>query len=143
MFELLPNRRRRDFPDIFRELDNHFFKEFTDFGLTDFKTDIEDKDGAYVLKADLPGFAKEDIKVDIHGDCLAICAERKQEKDEKDSEGNYIRRERSYGKFQRRFNIDNVKADEIEASYKDGVLEITMPKKEIAPTSEPKHLDIK
>lgn len=140
MFELMPYRRRRDIGDLFREFDSNFFR---DFGLAEFKTDIKEKNGDYILKADLPGFAKEDIKVDINGDCLTISAERKNEKEEKDEDGNFIRRERSYGKFQRKFNIANVNKNLIDASYKDGVLEIIMPKKEIAPPEESKQLEIK
>ena len=81
-----------------------------------------------VLEAELPGFAKENINIDIEGETLTLTAERGEAK-ENESDG-FVQRERVYGKFVRRFDISNIKEEEITASYKDGILEITLPKKQ-------------
>ncbi len=132
MFELVPFVRRQNVFsfDPFRELEK-IEKDF--FGSGEnmrFRTDIRDIGGAYELEAELPGFAKEDIKIDIQGDYLTVSAERRQEKDEKDGKGNYIRRERYYGSFSRSFDISGVDVEKISAAYKDGVLKLVMPKQE-------------
>ena len=85
-------------------------------------------DDAYVLEADLPGVKKEDIHIDIDGDRLSISAQRSSTNEEKDSDGNYIRCERSYGSFSRSFDISGVRSEDISAAYDNGVLTLTMPK---------------
>lgn len=93
------------------------------------EVDIKETDKEVVLKADLPGMKMEDIDVSVDEDQLVIKGERKEEKEEK--EKGYIRVERSYGSFYRSFNIGvPVKSDQIKATYKDGVLEINLPKAE-------------
>lgn len=107
-----------------------------------FKTDIKEDEKSYVLEADLPGFKKEDIAIDVDNGYLTITAERHSENDEKDGKGNYIRRERSFGSYSRSFDITGVKEDEITASYADGVLTLNMPKKDAeVPTA--RRLEIK
>ena len=101
-----------------------------------FAADIHDNGDAFVLKADLPGVKKEEINIDIDGDRLAITAQRNTSKDEKDSDGNIIRRERYSGSFSRSFDVSNIRTQDITASYEDGVLTLQLPKKEAeAPTS--------
>jgi len=91
--------------------------------------DIKETDKEIQIKADLPGMKLEDIEVSVDDDQLIIQGERKEEKEEK--EKGYIRVERNYGSFYRAFNLGvPVKADQIKATYKDGVLEITVPKAE-------------
>ena len=94
-----------------------------------FRTDITEKDGKYILEADLPGFKKEDISVDIDKDCLTITAEHKSEEKEENAD-SYIRRERYYGSYTRSFNVKGIDTEAITAAYNDGVLTLTMPKKE-------------
>ena len=96
----------------------------------------------YVMEAELPGFTKEDIKLDINGSYLVLTAEHKNEKDEKDDKGKYIRRERSYGSYTRSFDITGVDTENISAEYMDGILKIDLPKKA---SEEPpvKRLEIK
>jgi HSP20 family protein len=96
-------------------------------------TDIyETKDG-YVFKIELPGFKKEDIKVEFSGDTLTLSGERKQEEETKNE--NVHRLERSYGMFERSFTIPrNVDAKKIDATLKDGLLMLTIPKAEEAKT---------
>ena len=137
MFDLMPFERRNR--DLVKYLDN-FDKEFFGNMLEEFKTDIEDKGDRFVLEAELPGFAKEDIKIDIEDNRLTIHAEHNNENETK--EKNYIRRERSYGSFERSFDISNINAEGITAEYKNGVLELVMPKlAEVKP--EVKRIDIR
>lgn len=97
--------------------------------------DVYENEGGYVLKADLPGMNKEDIKIDVNDGTLTIKGEKKLE--EKTESENYVRVERSYGNFMRSFTLtDDVDTENIEAAYKDGVLEITLTKKEEAKPKE-------
>lgn len=146
MFELTPFERRHHNLSTFNpfreleDLERNFFKSPS---LAEFKTDIKDNGDSYLLEADLPGFKKEDINIDINDDYLTIKAERHSEIEEKDKKGNFVRCERSYGSFSRSFNVSAVKADEISAEYKDGVLKLTMPKKEPTAVASPRRLEIK
>jgi HSP20 family protein len=100
--------------------------------------DIYDKDDTIVIKADLPGVDKKDIRVDLKGRVLTLSGERSEEK-EATGEGCY-RKERAYGKFVRTFNLaTDVMPDKINATYKDGVLHITVPKSE---ANKPKQIAI-
>lgn len=139
MFELRPYTRRNtvSYYNPFREMEEFEKKFFSDpffasgsDSLAEFKTDIKDDGDSYLLEADLPGFEKEDIKLDIDGDCLTISAERHSEHEEKDKKGKYVRCERSYGSYSRRFDVSGINTDEIKAKYDNGVLKLTMPKKE-------------
>lgn len=97
--------------------------------------DVYETENSYVLKADLPGIKKEDIQLDVNNNTLTIKGDRKfEEKVEKD---NYLRIERRYGSFSRSFTLsDKVDKENIAANYKDGVLEVTLPKKEEAKPKE-------
>jgi len=89
--------------------------------------DIKDEEGKIVVAADIPGVEKGDITINVKGDMLEITAEKKEEKEEK--EEGYIRRERSYRKFYRSIPLPaEVDRDKAEASLKDGVLKIAIPK---------------
>ena len=144
MFELIPfDRHIRSAAsfDPFRMLDEMDRRLMTSVpAVTAFRTDVLDTGDAFKLECELPGFKKEDIKLDVENDCLTISAERKAEtKDEKE---NYVKRERVYGSFTRCFDVSGINVDGIEASYTDGVLTLTMPKKvETAPAK--KSLEIK
>ena len=137
MFELRPySRKNNSLYNPFREIDefeNSFFANpFTFFDntmLDEFKTDIKDEGDHYELEADLPGFDKKDIHLDINNDILTVSAERHSEHEEKDKKGKYVRCERSYGSYSRQFDLSGVKSDEISAKYENGVLKLTMPKK--------------
>ena len=85
---------------------------------------------AGLLEADLPGFEKKDITLDIQKDMLIVRAERKSKVEEKDKEDKVIRMERSYSSYTRSFDISGVDADKIKAKYVDGVLKLTLPKLE-------------
>ncbi len=144
MFEMMPFNRNHgvDLYHPFRDLEEMERSMFANSGLSAFRTDIRDTGDAYVLEADLPGMKKEDIHIDIDGDRLSISAERNAVKEEKDENGGYIRCERSYGSFSRSFDISAVRAEDITAAYDNGVLTLTMPKREKAvPTT--RRLEIK
>jgi HSP20 family protein len=96
-------------------------------------TDIYETKDAYVFKVELPGFRKEDIKVEFSNETLTLRGERKQEEESKNE--NCHRLERSYGLFERSFTIPkNVDAKKIDAELKDGILMLTIPKVEEAKT---------
>jgi HSP20 family protein len=96
-------------------------------------TDIYETKDAYIFKSELPGFKKEDIKVEFSGDTLTIRGERKKEEENKDESCHRL--ERSYGVFERSFAIPkNVDAKKIDAALKDGVLILSIPKVEEAKT---------
>ncbi len=100
-----------------------------------FPVDIKDTPDAVVVRAELPGLKKDDIKVTYRDNILTISGERKKE--EKEEGVNYLRVERSYGAFSRSFSVDvPVKEDGIKARYQDGVLEVTLPKEEKAKKRE-------
>lgn len=91
--------------------------------------DIYETSDALVIKAEIPGIKKEDISVEVKDNTLSLKGERKFEKDV--NEENYHRMERSYGSFCRVFSLPTtVEQDKVKASFKDGVLEITLPKLE-------------
>lgn len=136
MFEIIPFTRRNHVANYnpFKELDDFqkaFFGDgmFSRSGMEPFRTDIKETESEYVLEADLPGFEKKDIHIDISDDYLTIQAERHSGHEDQDEKKNYVRCERSYGSYSRSFDISGVDADKIAAKYENGVLTLTMPKK--------------
>ena len=133
---------------IFDEMDNFFNDNFwngvcrTDEEMKDqtghslMKTDVIEKDDSYQLEAELPGFNKEDIKIDLKNDLLTISASHSENSDEKDNNGKYIRRERRTSSYQRSFRVHDLKAEDIIAQYRNGVLTVNIPKKEALPEKE-------
>ena len=100
------------------------------------KCDIYEKDGDYHIEMDVPGFKKEDISLEVNDGYLTIKAEKNNEVKEEDEGKNYIRRERSYGKYERSFYLGDLDEDKVEAEFKNGMLEITVPKKDIQTTKK-------
>ena len=125
MFELTPYSTRRNIMDPFNFF-NDFFGTATNSPM-ELRTDITDKGDSFVLEADLPGFKKEDIKIDLENDRLTITASRKNESEENNN--GCIRRERSYGTFSRSFDVSGIETSGIKAGYTDGVLTLTLPKR--------------
>jgi HSP20 family protein len=102
-------------------------------------TDISEDEDNFVLKLDLPGIKKEDVKINYENGQLSISGERKQESEKKSSK--FHRVERSYGKYYRSFTLPSkIKEDKIDAEFKDGQLSITVPKSEEA---KPKQIEVK
>ena len=138
MFELVPYSRKRNvtFYNPFDELEEMQRRFFGENAVREFKTDIRDNSESYLLEAELPGFKKEEISVNIEGDTLTIRAERSESTEEKDGKGNFVKRERSYGSFSRSFDMTGIRVEDISAAYEDGILKLTLPKKqETLPTS--------
>lgn len=107
-------------------------------------TDIKEVDNNYILDINLPGFDKNDIKVELKNGYLTVTADKEEKKEEKDEKGNYIRRERYSGRCMRSYYVgEGVKEEDVKASYKDGILNLSVPKKE-APKLEDnrKYIDI-
>lgn len=90
------------------------------------KCDIYEKGDKSYIEMDIPGFKKEDINVDVANKYLTITATREDKNEDK--EKNYVRKERTYGKFTRSFYIGNVQEDDIDAEFKDGILTVSIPK---------------
>ena len=92
------------------------------------KLDVEEADDRYLVKADMPGVAKDDIHVDVDGNLVTISAEVRREKKE-EKEGKVLRSERYYGTMSRAFTLPvDVEFAKAEAKYSDGVLRLTLPK---------------
>jgi len=101
--------------------------------------DLSETDDAYLVRAELPGMKKEDVKITFNNGLLTIRGEKKNETEEKNR--TYHRIERSYGSFERSFNLPGaVKSGNVEAKYDDGVLTITLPKTE---ETKEKVIDVK
>ncbi len=108
------------------------------------RTDVIEKENAYQLEAELPGFNKEDIKIDLKDDTLTISASHNEDKDEKDKDGKYIRRERRSTSYQRSFHVEGLKPEDIIAQYRNGVLTVNLPKKEaVGQKEEPIRIEVK
>lgn len=107
-----------------------------------FKTDVIDQGDKYLLQAELPGFDKSDINIDLKDNLLTISASHKEEKDEEDK-NKYIRRERCYSSYSRSFRVNDVEAGDIDASYNNGILEVSFPKKDLTAKEEVKRIEVK
>lgn len=145
----MPNKKMSRW-DSFRELVNlrdemdRFFNTFFNKQLEDTEgfwapvIDIEEDNEYFIVKAELPGIKKEDIKISVRGNLLSITGGRKQESEIKNK--TFHRIERSYGKFMRKITLPSeVNADKVQAKYKDGILTITLPKPE---SMKPKEITV-
>ena len=133
MFGLTPYENRRQQPaanrprDVFDLFFNDELFPSMPFGfITGFSADIKDLGKEYVIEAEMPGLTKDDIKMELNGDVLTIAAEKKETAAE--DRGTYVRRERKYGTFTRSFRFEDVKKDEINAKFENGVLKVSLPK---------------
>lgn len=142
-------------PSVFNEnLLDDFFDGANLFGYvpvsrkmsTEFmKTDIKEHENHYEMQIDLPGFKKEDLKLQLNNGYLTISASHDENKDEKNKDGKVVRQERYSGSMQRSFYVgDNLKQEDISAKFENGVLMLDVPKK--APekeVSETKYIEVK
>ncbi|WP_100488203.1 Hsp20/alpha crystallin family protein [Sporolactobacillus pectinivorans] len=132
MANLYPTKKDRDgffdfLPSWFDEWGHNFLRNPS---VQPFAADVEEKNNEYVVKVDLPGFSKDNIHLDFDQGILSIQASREQESSEKAEDGSFLHKERSSGSYVRRFMLDGVDDGKIKASFKDGVLNVTLPKKE-------------
>lgn len=121
---------------------NYFLDDvFEDFNSNNnsMKCDVYEKDDAYNIEVDVPGFKKEDINIDVDNGYLTIKASKHFDETEKGK--NYICRERRYGKFERSFYLGDLKVDDVEASFENGTLKIKVPK--VEESKDKKRIEIK
>ena len=128
-------------PSIFGE---NLFDDWMDFSFPSFdrafyesntrnmmKTDVKETDQGYELDIELPGYKKEDVRAQLKDGYLTVQAAKNMNNDEKNEQGAYIRRERYAGTMSRSFYVgDNVTEEDIHAKFEDGILKLSVPKKE-------------
>lgn len=106
-------------------------------------TDIKEKENGYELSMEVPGFDKEDLKLELKEGYLTVTAEHQNSNEEKDDKGHIIRQERYYGSSKRSFYVgDAVTKEDIQAKYEKGVLNIFVPKKEVKKIEENQLIEI-
>ena len=111
------------FPNVDKELYGKHAKNLM-------KTDIREKEDGYEMAVDLPGFNKDEIKVEIKDGYMTVSANKDLDKDEADKKGRVIRRERYVGTCSRTFYVGDIKPEDVKAKYESGVLNIVLPKEE-------------
>ena len=120
---------RRNHFDLFDEMFRDPFFEGSESKVM--KTDIKEKKDKYLIDIDLPGYEKEDIKMEISDGYLTVHASVNKEVDDEKEKGKYVRKERYVGECSRSFYVgENVKEEEIKAKFKNGTLTIEVPKKD-------------
>lgn len=124
--------------DIF---DDDFDKMITSNRINSMKCDVYEKDGNYNIDMDIPGFNKNDIKIECEDGLLTISAEKKIDNKEEDKDKRFIRRERVYGKVSRSFTFNDIDESKINAEFKDGTLKVIIPK--VEKTNSKKYIEIK
>ena len=124
------------FDDMFRD-----FASFDPFSASDalygkharnlMKTDVRETDNSYELDIDLPGFKKDELQLRLQDGYLTVSAAKGLDKDKKDKEGHYIRRERYAGQCSRSFYVgENITEEDVHAKFEDGILRLSIPKKD-------------
>lgn len=140
MFGLIPfGRHDNSIWNYFDNMEKEFLTNFKS-GEMQFRTDIIDQGGSFQLRAELPGFSKEEITISAENELLTITAQHKEESEEKKE--NYIRRERRTGTYSRQFDVSSIEAKEITANYENGVLLLNLPKKTAAPLPPAQQIEI-
>ena len=129
-----------DMDSMFDNFFNDSFMPTWFTGDTHIRVDIKENEKEYIVEADMPGVKKEEINLELNNDRLTIAVERNEEINEEKE--NYIRKERRSGSFCRSFYVENVKDDEIEAKFENGVLSVILPKEE-AGISKKNKIEIK
>ena len=141
-------------PSIFGE--NLFNDDWMDFGFPEvdkalygkhannvMKTDVKETDTGYEVDIDLPGFKKDEINAQLDNGYLTISAAKGLDKDEKDKKGKYIRKERYAGAMSRSFYVgEGITQEDIKAKYEDGILRLSVPKKEAKAVENKKYIAI-
>ncbi|EHN14742.1 heat shock protein Hsp18 [Clostridium sporogenes] len=133
------NKKDEFFSPFFNNFFNDEFFSLMNNLQGNFKVDLKETDEDYLVEADLPGVKKEDITVKFQNNYLTISAKRDSSIENKKE--NFVRQERYYGEFNRSFYINNIDENNIDASFKDGVLKINLPKLDKENSNE-KRIDI-
>ena len=111
--------------DFFEDFSRNLFNDFKSNLI---KTDIHETDNEYIVEAELPGIPKENIQITYEDGVLTISGQQQIDIVDEDKKGKLIRSERSLTSVRRQYLLENVKEDEIKASYSDGILKVTLPK---------------
>ena len=111
--------------DFFEDFSRNLFNDFKSNLI---KTDIHETDNEYIVEAELPGISKDNIQVTYEDGVLTISGQQQTDTVDEDKKGKLIRSERSLTSVRRQYLLENVKEDEIKASYSDGILKLTLPK---------------
>ncbi len=107
------------------------------------KTDVKEHENGYEVDIDLPGFKKDELNLDLTDGYLTISASKGLDKDEEDKKGKYIRKERYAGSMSRSFYVgDGITEEDIKAKYENGILKLSIPKKEAKAVDQKKHIAI-
>ena len=107
------------------------------------KTDIRETDEGYELDIDLPGFKKDEIQAELKNGYLTVSAAKGLDKDEQNKKGEYIRRERYAGSMSRSFYVgEHLNEEDIKAKYEDGILKLSVPKKDVKELTQNKYIAI-
>lgn len=131
-----------DFPTM-RDFDNVEKKLYGKNGAHIMKTDISEHEDHYEMAIDLPGFKKEDLSLSLENGYLTVTASKGVEKDEQNEKGNYIHRERYSGSVQRSYYVgDDITEEDIKAKFENGLLSLTLPKKDTKKLPEKKTIAI-
>ena len=140
-------------PSIFGE---NLFDDWMDFSFPDIdkalygkhaknemKTDVRETEDGYELDIDLPGFQKDEVTAQLDNGYLTIQASKGLDKEQKDKKGKYIRKERYAGSMSRSFYVgDAITEEDVHAKYEDGILKLSVPKKEAKSVEQTKHIAI-
>lgn len=141
MFGMIPfDRSERNLFNYLDQMERNFWNGSIS-GAMQFRCDVQDKGDRYLLEAELPGFDANDININLEGERLTISAQRDECIENKTEDGSYLRRERKLGAFSRSFDVSTIDTDHIDALYKNGVLELSLPKK-TAQVSTGRHIQI-
>lgn len=140
------------FPSFNPFIDDFFSKDLFDWSNKNFSAEgstlpsvnVKETNADFQIEMAAPGLNKEDLKIEVDKGVLSISSEKKEEKEEKDKKGNYTRREFNYQSFSRSFGLpESAAQDKIEANYNDGILHITIKKKEPKKAEEKKKIKVK
>lgn len=132
-----------DFDDFDKEFNRMMRPLYGKHAQNMMKTDVRETDNSYELDIDLPGFKKDEIKVELDNGYLSISAAKGLDKDEEKKDGKYIRRERYAGSMNRTFYVGSqLTQQDIQAKFEDGILKISVPKKDVQQIEQNKYIAI-
>ena len=132
-----------DFDDFDKEFNRMMRPLYGKHAQNMMKTDVRETDNSYELDIDLPGFKKDEIKVELDNGYLSISAAKGLDKDEEKKDGKYIRRERYAGAMNRTFYVGSqLTQQDIQAKFEDGILKISVPKKDVQQIEQNKYIAI-
>lgn len=151
MSSYLPTVFGENLMDVFDDFDRNFFRGWGNVDRELYgkharhmmKTDVKEVENGYEVDIDLPGFKKDEITLELKDGYLTISAAKGLDKDEKEKDGKYIRRERYAGTMSRSFYVgEGVEQDDIHAKYENGILKLSIPKKDAKEVEQKKYISI-